>query len=98
MATIDTASTAVKPSSPVPLDTIRISPTKENTKPNMSEDETKATNGSTKSEDEVVTVFHDQQNFNVKHPLMNEWVLWFTKPLVGRCAPQNLVARLAQAS
>ena len=84
MATADTASTAVNPSSPVPLDTIPISPAKENTKPNMSEDEIKATNGSTKFEDEVVTVFHDQQNFNVKHPLMNEWTLWFTKPPSGK--------------
>lgn len=84
MATVDTASTAVKSDSPVPLDTIPISPAQENTKSNMSEDETKPTKDSTKSEDEVVTVFHDPQNFNVKHPLMNEWTLWFTKPPSGK--------------
>lgn len=31
-----------------------------------------------------VTVFHDPNNFNVKHPLMNEWTLWFTKPPSGK--------------
>lgn len=31
-----------------------------------------------------VTVFHDKENFNVKHPLMNEWTLWFTKPPSGK--------------
>ena len=29
---------------------------------------------------ENVTVFHDVSNFNVKHPLMNTWTLWFTRP------------------
>ncbi|EEA26714.1 eukaryotic translation initiation factor 4E [Talaromyces marneffei ATCC 18224] len=33
---------------------------------------------------DVVTVFHDPENFNVKHPLMNEWTLWFTKPPSGK--------------
>lgn len=28
---------------------------------------------------EPLTVFHDPKNFNVKHPLMNTWTLWFTK-------------------
>ncbi|PGH28045.1 hypothetical protein AJ80_00300 [Polytolypa hystricis UAMH7299] len=31
-----------------------------------------------------VTVFHDANNFNVKHPLMHEWTLWFTKPPTGK--------------
>ncbi|KAI9739664.1 MAG: eukaryotic translation initiation factor 4E [Cirrosporium novae-zelandiae] len=31
-----------------------------------------------------ITVFHDPNNFNVKHPLMNEWTLWFTKPPSGK--------------
>jgi translation initiation factor 4E len=35
-------------------------------------------------ENEIVTVFHDPENFNVKHPLMNEWTLWFTKPPSGK--------------
>jgi translation initiation factor 4E len=33
---------------------------------------------------ENVTVFHDAENFNVKHPLMNTWTLWFTKPPSGK--------------
>jgi Eukaryotic initiation factor 4E len=31
-----------------------------------------------------VTVFHDPENFNVKHPLQNQWTLWFTKPSTGK--------------
>ncbi|KAG9249124.1 translation initiation factor eIF 4e-like domain-containing protein [Calycina marina] len=30
------------------------------------------------------TVFHDKDNFNVKHPLAHKWTLWFTKPPSGR--------------
>lgn len=26
------------------------------------------------------TVFHDPQDFTVKHPLINKWTLWYTKP------------------
>jgi len=32
------------------------------------------------SSNEIKTVFHDVNNFNVKHPLLNNWSLWFTKP------------------
>lgn len=32
----------------------------------------------------TVTVFHDKDNFNVKHPLSNRWTLWFTKPASGK--------------
>jgi translation initiation factor 4E len=35
-------------------------------------------------ESEAVTVFHDADNFNVKHPLQNQWTLWFTKPPTGK--------------
>jgi len=28
----------------------------------------------------AITVFHDKDNFTVKHPLMSKWTLWFTKP------------------
>lgn len=28
------------------------------------------------SSDEIKTVFHDVNNFNVKHPLLNTWSLW----------------------
>lgn len=37
---------------------------------------------------EQVTVFHDKDNFNVKHPLMNKWTLWFTKPPSGKVCPE----------
>lgn len=33
---------------------------------------------------EQLTVFHSAENFNVKHPLMNKWTLWFTKPPSGK--------------
>lgn len=33
---------------------------------------------------EQLTVFHSADNFNVKHPLMNKWTLWFTKPPTGK--------------
>lgn len=36
------------------------------------------------SNGDAVTVFHDPENFNVKHPLMHEWTLWFTKPPTGK--------------
>lgn len=47
----------------------------ENTAPGV---ESKDMNG------DSVTVFHDPENFNVKHPLMHEWTLWFTKPASGK--------------
>ncbi|KAL8359923.1 hypothetical protein RB598_008324 [Gaeumannomyces tritici] len=39
---------------------------------------------SSSSVDKEITVFHDQNNFNVKHPLMHNWTLWFTKPPSGK--------------
>ncbi|KAF5002884.1 translation initiation factor 4E [Fusarium heterosporum] len=36
------------------------------------------------NDDKPVTVFHDKDNFNVKHPLQNKWTLWFTKPPSGK--------------
>ncbi|KAF3918830.1 hypothetical protein ABW20_dc0101049 [Dactylellina cionopaga] len=30
-----------------------------------------------------LTVFHSPENFTVKHPLMNKWTLWFTRPPSG---------------
>lgn len=65
----------VKPSSPVDLSTIPISPDGD-----KAEDSTK--NGD--RDEEQITVFHDKDNFNVKHPLMNKWTLWFTKPPSGK--------------
>lgn len=29
---------------------------------------------------ENTTVFHDPNAFTVKHPLINKWTLWYTKP------------------
>jgi translation initiation factor 4E len=37
-----------------------------------------------KDDSKPVTVFHDKDNFNVKHPLQNKWTLWFTKPPSGK--------------
>jgi translation initiation factor 4E len=34
--------------------------------------------------DKPITVFHDKDNFNVKHPLASRWTLWFTKPSSGK--------------
>lgn len=65
------------PASPVDLSTIPISPDGSN-----NHDENKNPNG--KSGDEQITVFHDKDNFNVKHPLMHKWTLWFTKPPSGK--------------
>ncbi|OAX77332.1 hypothetical protein ACJ72_08372 [Emergomyces africanus] len=48
----------------------------ENAAPNVAGAQTK--------QGDTVTVFHDPNNFNVKHPLMHEWTLWFTKPPSGR--------------
>lgn len=33
-------------------------------------------NAAPASSDEIKTVFHDVNNFNVKHPLLNTWSLW----------------------
>ncbi|PHH66290.1 hypothetical protein CDD81_7883 [Ophiocordyceps australis] len=57
----------------VDLSTIPISPT------GKEGDDTE-----TKADDKPVTVFHDKDNFNVKHPLQHKWTLWFTKPPSGK--------------
>lgn len=76
MATLTTHSTSIIPKSPVPLDTIPISPNGDHEGEN---------GGKTDYRDgEEITVFHDPDNFNVKHPLMNTWTLWFTKPPSGK--------------
>jgi translation initiation factor 4E len=43
--------------------------------------------GLASTKEENVTVFHDAENFNVKHPLMHKWTLWFTKPPSGKAGP-----------
>jgi translation initiation factor 4E len=72
--------TAPKPDQQVPLDTIPISPT-EGSGDSTNE---KSSTSNTTTDGEVRTVFHDPENFNVKHPLMNTWSLWFTKPPSGK--------------
>lgn len=57
-------------------------PTGENTNPTITTEDT--TDGDPKGQNEDITVLHDKDNFNVKHPLMNEWTLWFTKPPSGK--------------
>lgn len=46
--------------------------------PNGKEESTDSKDGA------AVTVFHDKDNFNVKHPLQSKWTLWFTKPPSGK--------------
>ncbi|KAF1810498.1 eukaryotic translation initiation factor 4E [Eremomyces bilateralis CBS 781.70] len=75
MTELAPAPTLGEPQSPVPLDTIPISPADGT---GASDKEEQA------SSDQPVTVFHDPNNFNVKHPLMNTWTLWFTKPPSGK--------------
>lgn len=70
------AEVAQMPTSPVPLDSIPISPDGDNAVDSGFKDN--AANG------DVVTVFHDPENFNVKHPLAHQWTLWFTKPPSGK--------------
>ena len=79
MATIASPPPGIDPSKPVPLDTIPISPADGDT-----EGLTEKMGNTNLSLDENVTVFHDPDNFNVKHPLMHEWTLWFTKPSSGK--------------
>lgn len=70
--------TAPNANQQVPLDTIPISPTENSTE---GQEKSSSTNN---DESEIRTVFHDPDNFNVKHPLMNTWTLWFTKPPSGK--------------
>lgn len=64
-------------------------PTNENTAPTPATEQTEKPNG------DSVTVFHDADNFNVKHPLMHEWTLWFTKPPSGKVC-ERIVVRVGQ--
>ncbi len=42
-------------------------------------------NAAPSTNDEIKTVFHDMNNFNVKHPLLNAWSLW-----VSICGPSQV--------
>ena len=57
-------------------------PADENKNPTIATEDT--SNEDSKGQNEDITVLHDKDNFNVKHPLMNEWTLWFTKPPSGK--------------
>ena len=94
-STLEAPAAQANNSEQVPLDTIPISPAAPNgingtngnsdadTKENM--DPNGTGNGESSAEnDEQITIFHDKDNFNVKHPLINEWTLWFTKPPSGK--------------
>jgi translation initiation factor 4E len=72
-----------KPSSPVDLSTIPISPD--------GHDENKNPNGESSGEEQI-TVFHNKDNFNVKHPLMHKWTLWFTKPPSGKASLRRVTS------
>jgi len=70
---------APNPQQQVPLDTIPISPS------DGSVGNTNTTSSASGGADsDIKTVFHDPENFNVKHPLLNTWTLWFTKPPSGK--------------
>lgn len=71
----------------VPLDTIPISP--EEPHDGNGGAASSGGNGNDYSEQNPITVFHDSSNFNVKHPLMNKWTLWFTKPPSGKVHQQS---------
>ena len=71
------------PDTQVPLDTIPISPSDD-----LNDDGT-TTATKTLDPNEQITVFHNPDNFNVKHPLMNKWTLWFTKPPSGKVSPEK---------
>jgi translation initiation factor 4E len=77
-----TTMTDVASSVQVPLDTIPISP--DGTNGEGSHDSSGDYDDGT-----PITVFHDNANFNVKHPLMNKWTLWFTKPPTGKVSTQH---------
>ncbi|KAG0128385.1 translation initiation factor eIF 4e-like domain-containing protein [Tuber indicum] len=69
------APTVVIPDEQRPLDQIPISP------PNGEVEEETGEGGlGLPGNKEQLTVFHSPDNFNVKHPLMNKWTLWYTKP------------------
>lgn len=70
MSAVETAP-AVEPTTPASLDAT--------TSPDAND--TQSTTETKDTEDEQpITIFHDRLNYNVKHPLHNEWTLWFDNP------------------
>ena len=82
MASLETPATSGDPTSPVPLDTIPISPAGDKASSGSEYPTGKAARNLDEPREQI-TVFHDADHFNVKHPLMHEWTLWFTKPPSG---------------
>lgn len=72
---------APKPDQQVDLNTIPISPSDDMSGSGESKEQKSS---APTSDSEIRTVFDDPENFNVKHPLMNTWTLWFTKPPSGK--------------
>lgn len=58
-------------------------------------EQTEQTTKTEQSNGDAVTVFHDPEHFNVKHPLMHKWTLWFTKPPSGKVRIFSLLPRLS---
>ncbi|RPA90341.1 IF4E-domain-containing protein [Choiromyces venosus 120613-1] len=48
------------------------------------EDEDEDELGEGEVAEDTITVFHNPKTFNVKHPLIHKWTLWYTKPSSGR--------------
>jgi len=47
--------------------------------------------------EQILTVFSDPNNFNVKHPLLSAWTLWFDSPSTkGRNLPQTPISAFPQ--
>ena len=78
----DKPTTLAVPDEQRPLDQIPISPLVEKA------GDTETTNEGAKAPppdaDKPITIFHSQEYFTHKHPLMNTWTLWFTKPPTGK--------------
>ncbi|KAG2180664.1 hypothetical protein INT44_003671, partial [Umbelopsis vinacea] len=69
MSAVETAP-SVEPTTPAPVDSTLAS--------DVNATQSTETKGS--EDDQPITIFHDRMNYNVKHPLHNEWTLWFDNP------------------
>lgn len=82
MATVASPEGTREADTRVPLDSIPISPA-DDSKHHAGESSDDSGVGM-EPDPNMITVFHDSENFNVKHPLLNTWTLWFTKPPSGK--------------
>lgn len=88
---------ALDPNAQVDLKTLPISPVGEH-------DASKAAGrenvdpASRKLSPEEVTVFHDPDNFNVKHPLLHHWTMWFTKPPSNKVLQHSSIAMITDGT